>query len=377
MTGTAAAVLALVVLLAATAGIGATIVTGRAARRSRQRRDERLAAPARQVLLAIAAGDDDPDGIEALVALPPAPWRAVEPTAIALLGTLRGDSHAKLVSVFDRRDAAAGAMRDLRRRDPVRRARAADVLGHLPRTDSIPALTALLDDRSADVRAAAVRALGRIGDPSAAQPLLACLARHRPVAEQLVAQALVRLGVDALPDLLTALRHRDEAVRATAVQVLGLIGAVDAADDVADTLRCDESLEVRIRAARTLGRLGARHSLAPLLHAVEPAESTALRSEAARALGDLGAVAAATPLAVLLADPAYPVAHEAARSLLQLGPIGHAILHGAIDDPESPSATAHAREALGVAASEDKRIQLTAGLPRREPTALVAVPTRG
>jgi len=230
----------------------------------------------------------------------------------------------------------------------VRRARAAEILGTLERRDAVPALCEMLRDGDPDCRVVAARALGRIGDPAAARPLLDTVAsRRRAIPAHLVAHALTRIGTGAQPALVSALDSPREATRAVAAEVLGLIGAVGATGRVEATLRRDESVEVRVRAAGTLGRLGTRTALAPLLESLEPDRPPRLRAEAARALGELGTASAAAALAAVLDDEQYAVAHHAARSLLRLGKPGRAALerHG----------RTHAREALAVAALDEQR----------------------
>jgi HEAT repeat protein len=221
------------------------------------------------------------------------------------------------------------------------------VLGNIGTAECVPQLVELLHDRNPNVRVVAARALGHLGHPSAAAALLASTAGPNPVPPLLVAHALVLVGPGAKPDVVAALDDPSELTRSTALEVLGLIGAVGAAPQVEFVLRSDLSLDVRVRAARTLGRLGARSGLAPLLEAVEPDRPATLRAEAARALGELGAPAAVQPLAALLTDPVYQVAHQAARALIRLGKPGReALAHN-----DSP----HAREAIGIAALEEAR----------------------
>jgi HEAT repeat protein len=368
-----AALVALLVMLAAAVVLGGLIVGGRGVRRTRDARRARLAKPARQLLLAIAGGDEDPAQVDELVRLPDEVWRAVEPNAIALLGKVRGEAHTTLVDVFERRGAAWRARSRLKRRDPVARAQAAEVLGNLGRKDALLPLCDLLGDPDADVRVVAARSLGRIGDAGATQPLLATLPSRRPVPAQVVATALMRLGTAAQPALVASLDDPRAPVRATAAEVLGLIGAAGATVRVESALRADPSVEVRVCAARTLGRLGTRTALAPLLDSLAQDRPPVLRAEAAKALGELGAVTAAAALTALLADPQYPVAHNAARSLLRLGKAGRAALVAAEHrahvrprhsaelefqpDPEIVLGAAHAREALAAADLEDRRRQ--------------------
>jgi HEAT repeat protein len=341
-------------LLFITAALGVLIVVGRVVRQAGARRLARIAGPTRPVLLAIASGDDAPEHRQVLIGLPPGTWRAVEPSVIAMLGKVRGEAHAALVAVLERRGAASKAVHDLHRRDPVVRARAAEVLGSLGRQDSVPGLCRLLADRDPDVRVVAARALGRVGDPGSANALLASAAGRRVVPLLHVAQAVARLGSTAQQPVSAALHHPAEAVRAAAVEALGLLGEVSSSAEIAETSRHDHSQEVRLRAIRTLGRLGAPSSLQPLLAALEPGNPEPLRAEAARALGVLGAVAATAALAGVLGDGEHRVAHNAAQSLLRLGPQGHLILEAAAEDPV-PAGAAHAREALAVAAVEVSR----------------------
>lgn len=362
MTLAGAATATICVLGIAAAAIGAAIVIGRAARSRREARSARLAAPARKLLLAIAAGDDDPDQIDELVRLPDATWNAVDANAVALLNKVRGEARAALVVVFERRGAAWRARSELRRPDPVRRARAADLLGILGRRDAVAALCDLLKDNDPDVRVVAVRALGRIGDPEAARPLLDSVAsRRRAVPAHLAAHALAGLGVGAQPALILGMDSQQESVRAVAAEVLGLIGAVGATGRIEAALRTDASTEVRVRAARTLGRLGTRAAMAPLLDALSPEHPPALRAEAAKALGALGTDGAVDALTAVLGDAEFVVAHESARSLLRLGAKGRTALadaqDGSLDLPRRArrSAAAHAREALAVAEVEEQR----------------------
>jgi len=366
MTLADAATATIYVLSIAAVALGAVIVAGRAVRRRREERRAALAAPARKLLLAIAAGDDEPDSIDALVRLPDDVWQAVDANAVALLNKVRGEARAALVIVFERRGAAWRARSELRRSDPVRRARAADLLGILGRRDAVPALIDLLRDADPDVRVVAARALGRIGDPEAAGPLLESVAiRRRAVPAHLVAHALAGIGVSAQPALVHGMDHPREGVRAVAAETLGLIGAVGAAGRIEAALRADSSTEVRIRAARTLGRLGTRTALPPLAEALTGEHPPALRAEAAKALGELGAPAAVDGLAAVLGDPDFVVAHEAARALLRLGAKGRKTLEtardGALDAPRRIRivATAHAREALAVADVEEHRRTMT------------------
>jgi HEAT repeat protein len=315
---------ALVLLTGLIAALTLTAVLLRTFRLLRERRRERLAAAPRRSLLAFVA-DGGEEGAEELLAIGPRAWRAVEPTAVALLGKVRGEAHRALAEVFERRGVAGQAVARLRHSDPVHRARAAETLGNLGRRDAVEPICVLLEDSNPEVRVVAVRALSAIGDPSAAEPLLAALSQRR-VPVDLVAYALSRGGVDAVTALHAALRQDEPWVRATALQALGLIGAIGSVGQITDLLGHERNPYVRRAAVTTLGRLGGRSALEPLRKLLDPARSTPLRAAAARSLGDVGGQGSAEALVALLADPEYHVAYQAAQALRRLGVPGRRLL---------------------------------------------------
>ncbi|GAA0441615.1 hypothetical protein Aca07nite_30380 [Actinoplanes capillaceus] len=336
------------VLITLTGLITALVVVAvlmRTIRLLRDRRRERLAAGPRRALLAFVA-EGGAEGADDLLMITPAAWRAAEPAAVALLGKVRGDARRALAEVFERRGAARQAVARLRHRDPVRRARAAELLGHLGRPDSATALHALLDDTSPEVRVVAARALGAIGVPASARPLLAALGRHGMPAH-LVAFALSQIGVGAVPALHAALGDAEPSVRATALQALGLIGALGSAAPITELLDHEPHPDVRLAAVRTLGRLGGRPAVAPLRAAMDPARVPELRVAATRSLGEVGGPAAADVLGSLLADPDHRVAAEAAQALRRLGEPGRRRLREIADSAADEPGT-HARQALAL-----------------------------
>jgi HEAT repeat protein len=337
---------AFLALMGAAAAVTLAVVAARAVRLWLDRRRERLAAGPRRILLAFLADGGPADQLEQLVALRGPHWRALEPAATAMLAKVRGEARDALVTVFERHGVGDRALRDLRSAGPVRRGRAAEVLGNLRRRDAVPALCERLTDRDPDVRLAAVRALGRIGDAAAAGPLLATLATPDPAPVQLVAYALVQLAAGADGPLLAGLDHPDPQMRATILDTLRLRGTTGAEARVVEVLRGDPSAEVRRRAAAMLGRVGGRASLDPLVAAAAGDADREVRAAAAHALGDLGTPAAVPALRDLVGNRRYRVAHEAAAALVRLGAPGVATLRELAADG---TAAAHALEALAAA----------------------------
>jgi hypothetical protein len=362
ITGSFAGVVAVVVLsLAGCIGLlGILIVTSRVLRQWREHHRAALTALARPWLLELASGDDArvAGARSRVAALDRGQWKALEPTVVSLLTKVKGELRSSLVLLFDERGMTAHALRGLRsggRFRQVRRARAAALLGSLGNQDAWAPLCAALEDRSLAVRIAAARALGQIGVAGAARPLLGKLAGSRRVPSDIVAYALIQLGPGAQRDLVQAVSHEEPLVRAVAIEILGRTGTVSAVQALIAALQRDRSEEVRIRAARAIGRLGTPAGVAPLLAITDVGEPTALRVAAAAALGDLGAGTATPRLERLLHDPAYHVAHNAAGSLLRLGPAGEAALTRAVTGGEIQAA-AHAMEVLAIASIEAARM---------------------
>jgi hypothetical protein len=273
------------VLIAVVAVTAVAIVLARVIRHVRHRKQAALAAEPRRKLLAFVADNGESGGAE-LVAIPDDAWRAAEGGALSLLGKLRGEAHLALVSVFLAGGTARAALRDVRSRSRVRRARAAQVLGDLELRQAVPDLCGLLTDRYAEVRIVAVRALGRIGDPAAAWRLIASLDQAEPVPSLLATHTLVssaRTRRSRSPPPWTTPRHGYGRCAWTPSACSGPPARAPRWPGPAR-----DSYLSRVAAAANLGEAGHPRALEPLTGR-RPARPAALRAAAARALGDLGA----------------------------------------------------------------------------------------
>lgn len=336
----------MLVVLAALVVLGATAVVARGLYNRRLAHAAMLTAPIRPLLMRLAADDEEAEAALAeLSAIDDERWRLIEPNAVALLSKVKGGARESLVDLFARRGTVDRAMRDLRRTGVIRRAGAIETLGLLDAQEAFPELCGLLQDRIPEVRMVAARALGRLRNPAGAAPLLRSLAGGGTPAG-VVAKALVRIGPAGAPALGAALVHDDPLVRATAAQVLGLIGPTPAADRLIPMLVEEPYIEVQTMAVRSLGQLGTRAALTALRRAAGPHTAPALRAEVADALGEFGAVETLPELSRLVEDPHYRVAHEAAHALARLGPEGIRELM-ALSVAPNRVAGAHAEEALG------------------------------
>jgi HEAT repeat protein len=252
-----------------------------------------------------------------------------------------GAPSARIGEYFRHGGGYAAACERLRARRSYRRAAAAYALGDMACPEAVPVLLGALEDSSGEVRAAAVRSLGRLRDPTAAQPLVESLVAGR-VPRGMAGAALLELGTPAVPELRRIAGHEDARVRAIAVTVLGLVG--DSGDaGVALATIADPEPAVRAAAARALTRIGTP--------AAEPALTQALddgahfvRAEAAAALGAIHARAALPRLLEIARTDRFRPAQAAAQAVATIDP--RALAEAAA----RPDAGAHLHEAADLAA---------------------------
>jgi HEAT repeat protein len=307
--------------LAIAVGIVAVVtqLVARAARAGRARRSARQAARLRPILVELLAGEDDDAAVRPLKRHEASRF---EMLAGEFLTKVRGEARDRLAAHFVSSGAVAEADRRCQRGGPAGRAAAVDFLGVVGATDHAGSAAELLHDRSYIVRSAAVRALGRIGGPDDVARLLDCLEGERAVSFAAVADALTGLGPQAVAPLRDGLRHPNVLARAASAEALGLVGAVDAVEDLLAHLHPVEDDEVRMRCARALGRIGTPRALLPLTRLVSPSEPPGVRAVATQSLGRLGGRPATAALVPRLDDVDHRVARNAALGLLVVGPGG-------------------------------------------------------
>lgn len=165
------------------------------------------------------------------------------------------------------------ALRRLDHRDPKLRVEAVAALAAGGDDGAVePLIRSLEQDGTAQVRAAAADALGRLGDRRAVPALLAAVRDAAPVTRQMAVRALGRLAdpraAEPLTDLLAAAAGK--TLRQEAAWALGNVPGADAAGLV--EALSDPSFHVRRAAACSLGKLGRPSSRAPLRAAADDEE---------------------------------------------------------------------------------------------------------
>jgi HEAT repeat protein len=194
-------------------------------------------------------------------------------------------------------DASRAAMTALNDEDPMVRVAAAHALASMPPAEAATVIVPLLQDKLEFVRREAAYSLGETRSRTAVQPLI---------------------------DLLQT--EKQAAVRAAAVIALGQIGDQSAVPALAQALsgfsvnkksKKREDQFVMRSAARALGQIGSQAGVEPLISALtDEANSIHIRRAAAEALGLIGNPSA-IPALEAASESNDPYLSEAARAALR------------------------------------------------------------
>ncbi len=343
--------IAAVVIGLACASSVAVIAIARFRRARAGARSRALLAPYRHALIAMASGEDEDGTAKAMLYAVPTPtWDRLRASVVAFLPKVRGTPSDDLGELLRSHGEIERATRMLTSRSAVRRARAAYLLGLVRDPDSVALVLPLLGDSNADVRLVAARALGAIGEPSAASDVLRALHTHHGqigLPAWVAGEALLAMGVQIAPALQVGLASKDPAVRNVCAVVVGHGAFASAAPQLRMLLATDGEGDVRASAAVALGRVGGADDATALARHTDASETTVLRRTCATALGDLGQRESLDTLAGLLGDGDRRLAQLAADALVRIGPEGIARLEE-VATGECPSARA-ARGALDLA----------------------------
>lgn len=205
---------------------------------------------------------------------PYAVWpRAVPPELVSSLLQAVDDDSAKVrleaiyaVGVIARTPLAADQVQRLIKAldhyDPAVRAAAARVVGRVKVTEAGDALIKAVNDSQADVRYAAMRALGAIGEQRAVGALTEQLAYYKKGEGAWSAlAALARLASPAsVPLFRERLQDKDPYMRRAAMEGIGRAGDTESVDALERSATADESGMARLAAAFALQKLGRNYA---------------------------------------------------------------------------------------------------------------------
>lgn len=259
-----------------------------------------------------------------------------------------------LLEVYDRLGLVDKYIEKLRSARKWRdRAFAAELLGRVGGAKAVPVLLETVNatrTEDSDVREIALRALARIGDPGAVEPLIRALATADAWLAPRIADILTRHG-DAVVDPLLAVLGDSarQPARAWAANVLGEVRAQRAFPALVRALG-DVDDEVRAKSATGLGRIGDRRAIGYLLEHLLTDPAPFVRLRIASALGQFGGPEVTNRLVRALGDPAWWVRMRSVEALAQIGSTAEAPLLVALDDPDAEIRVraAVALERLGV-----------------------------
>jgi len=338
--GAALLVGATIVILGACVLLILAVVAVRARRHSRIQRDEMLLSPLRPPLITVASGEDD-DGAaaEQLTWATGVSRTVLDRNIVEMLTKIRGVPAEQLVHVLEVHGAVDAAVAEMSSRSTVKRARAAQLLGVARAGHTVPLLVEALGDEAVEVRNSAAYALGLIGDPAAAGPVLAAIgAPERGLPAATAAEALQSMGVGISEVLRDGMADPNARTRMVAAHLSGERSFTRGLPELRGLLDADPDLTVRETSASAIGRLGRSEDVGILVRHTVPSEPLALRRACVIALGDLGEAEAIPALAVLLDDTDPRLAELAATALLSMGPDGRDALAGHENDPAVRSA---------------------------------------
>lgn len=243
------------------------------------------------------------------------------------------------------------------------RAAAAQALLEMVDPSYVPALSALLEWAEDDLRAVAVKALGRTQSPDAVAPLVALLdepalagsavralgvlsggcrdvvlkalegvMESRPTPAAVAAYAYAG-GTTALPTLRRLARDADPLLRAAALE-----GAMEVDPavglELARAALTDEAAPVRAAGARVVGRVGDASAGAMLRRGLQD-EDISVRLAAVEALGEISAADRAADLESLVRHPDGALAGRAIRALARMGTVRPEVLRDAVRHADS------------------------------------------
>lgn len=226
-----------------------------------------------------------------------------------------------------------------------RRLRAAVALAELGDESSADVLMEFLGDSEPEIRIQCARGLGRMKWTPAIDAIVDRFNFETPWVRSRFTGTLAGFGARATWPLIAYVRvnHRFESVGpAAAIRALGVIGDTQAGPPLIEILDEAADPEIQIAAIETLGLVGGPMALTPLTDVLE-SDDWRIRAKAATAVGDIGDPAAIPALATGLEDEDWWVRRNSAAALTRL-PNGRSALYDGLasGDPFARDAAAEA-----------------------------------
>lgn len=251
-------------------------------------------------------------------------WGVVENYLLGAAQTVSGFGLKRLCEIFEQEGFADYELRRLSSWRWWVRASAAKRLGSMLCHKAAPPLTALLQDRSLEVRLSVCWALGQLGEIGAVEGMIRSLTSGSRLAALSVANIIRLLGSRTVSILEGLLSHADDNVRVMAINLLGEFKDRGARALLLPYL-ASPNPEIKIAVCRALAALGER-SAGPHLVPLLADDSWEMRAKTAWALGKLGFKEAIPQLIVCLGDRAWWVRLNSGEALARMGKPGRRAL---------------------------------------------------
>ncbi len=274
-----------------------------------------------------AAGEDEEEASEGRKARPPQKtWKKVVKSARKVLEeNFDENSRAAVhklcdaleelgqVPTAESADVLVSYLDDKR---PIVRETAARSVGETEQQAGFDPLVKKLIHESVDMRAAVALGLGTLGDRRAIHPLVR-LAAEDPQMNIRAADALVRIGKPAIPELISIAEERDATNAMTAIMALGRLEDSRALEVLSNQCT-NNSPAIRATAVEALGRLGESKAVRYLVRGLSDPD-LGVRMQAAVALRKAGDKRAVDALIEALRDPDPDIQEQIVAALAACG----------------------------------------------------------
>ncbi|HWI66229.1 MAG TPA: HEAT repeat domain-containing protein [Symbiobacteriaceae bacterium] len=249
----------------------------------------------------------------------------VEDLLLEYAAKFASDMRQRMAPLFQGIGAVARNRRRTRSWFWWRRADAARRLGLMAEEQISRSLRLLLQDRQAEVRIAAARALIELGSSQWLDDVIWRLNEPDTVSRLRVADVVLEAGAAAVPGLIRFVRQEANPRSAVvAIDMLGDLRAVEA-EPVIMAAAGSEYVELRAAACRALGRLETPEALELLCSALQD-RAWEVRNQAVRALGAIGDAQAAPFIVPMLHHDEIWGVYRSALALAAMPPEGIRLL---------------------------------------------------
>ena len=219
-----------------------------------------------------------------------------------------------------------------RAKDVWRRTAALRIVFRLGHAQAFDLLERAVNDGDGDVAGVALTLLGTSSDPRAVDIMMAALhARRHPASR--VAVHLESSPQNPVTKYRELLGHADPVMRFWGATLLGRHAGVEWVEGALAVLVDDPDARVRKAAVESLGKVGAVVAADAALRLLQD-PAPFVRAHAARALGDLDRSDRAPAVATLLGDSDWWVRHAAKQSLETMGPEVWPVLVRCLDNSD-------------------------------------------